>query len=338
MSSDKKVKKENFNFGTITDIQGNSYRTINLKGGILGLDQEWFADNLNVSCFRNSDPIQQAQQHNDWLEVCEKGIPAWCYYEENENFGKMYNLAAIMDPRGLAPEGYQIPDYIDFSILGFNAQEYAPQDKNILSYSDKNYRLESIGLSAGALKLMAKEHWKKKGKNIGGLNIIGCGSRGGSAWNNGFHGSTETCYLWLRPSGWNFMNSESDKNLGWIEFNLLKLYLPEFSINQDSISNAVVSDDYIKISTAEFEVYEKEMMLNGLRVDRIKLSNLYPFKKNDETHVFDYNHAKNCLFDYFQTGSRNGIRVATFASGKNQVWYTLSERTNGAYVRPFKYL
>ena len=330
------MKKENFNFGNITDIQGNSYRTINVKGGILGIDQEWFADNLNVSCFRNGDPIQQAQQQNDWLEVCEKGIPAWCYYEENENFGKIYNLAALMDTRGLAPEGYQIPNFIDFSILGFNAQEYSPPDLNVLSYSAENYRSERIGLSAGALKLMSKEHWKKKGKNTCGLNIIGSGSRGGSAWKSGFYGLTENCYLWLMPSGWNFMNSESDENLGWIEFNLLKLYLPEFSINQESFTNAVVSNDSIKISTADFEEYKKERRLNGLEVDRIKLSTLYPFKKNDETHVIDFNHAKNCLFDYFQ--SRGNLRLAVFASGKNKIWHTMAERTTGAYVRPFKYV
>jgi uncharacterized protein (TIGR02145 family) len=336
MSSDKKVKKENFNFGTITDIQGNSYRTINVKGGVLGADQEWFADNLNVSCFRNGDAIEQAQEYNDWIEACEKGIPAWCYYEENQNFGKIYNLAAIMDPRGLAPEGYKIPDYIDFSILGFNAQEYEPLDKNVFSYVN-NYRLEGIGLSSGALKLMSKEFWKKKGKNTCGMDIIGGGFRSGYGLNNGFNHLNEACYLWLKPSGWDFIDNESDKQLGWIEFNNLKLYLPEFSISKEDIYNAVVSNGFIKINASDFDVYEKKMISNGLQVDRDLLGKLYPFKKKDETHSMYYNNAISCLFDYFQTGSRNGIRVAAFSSGKNQIWYSIAQRTYGAYVRPFKY-
>lgn len=338
MSKEKKVIKGDFHYGTISDIEDNKYRTINIESGILGANQEWFADNLNVSHFRNGDSILQAQDFSEWLDACEKGIPAWCYYEEIQNFGKIYNLAAIIDPRGLAPEGYKIPDYIDFSILGFNAQEYEPLDKNVLSFNiDNNYRLDRSGLSSGALKLMSKESWKKKGKNTCGIDMIGGGFRSGYGINNGFNNLNESCYIWLKPSGWYFIVSESEKQY-WIEFNNLKLYLPEFSIDNDSFRNSVVSNGFIKIKASDFEMYEKKMISNGLQVDRDLLSKLYPFKKNDEIHAMSYNNAVNCLFDYFQTGSRNGIRVAAFSSGKNQVWYTLAERTFGAYVRPFKYV
>ena len=47
--------------------------------------------------------------------------PAWCYYENNPAtgaiHGKMYNGFAMMDPRGLAPDGYRIATDADWVIL-----------------------------------------------------------------------------------------------------------------------------------------------------------------------------------------------------------------------------
>ena len=48
-------------------------------------------------------------------------IGAWCYYNNDQKngkiYGKLYNGYAVHDPRGLAPEGYHIPLYDDFSKL-----------------------------------------------------------------------------------------------------------------------------------------------------------------------------------------------------------------------------
>ena len=44
--------------------------------------------------------------------------PAWCYYENNSAAGalqgKLYNGFAMMDPRGLAPEGYHVATDFDW--------------------------------------------------------------------------------------------------------------------------------------------------------------------------------------------------------------------------------
>jgi hypothetical protein len=69
--------------------------------------------NLDVTTFRNLDPIMEAKTDEEWIKAGEQGIPAWCYYDNdpanNELFGKLYNWHAVNDKRGLAPEGFRIP-------------------------------------------------------------------------------------------------------------------------------------------------------------------------------------------------------------------------------------
>jgi uncharacterized protein (TIGR02145 family) len=82
------------------------YRTIKIE------KLEWMVENLNVSCFRNGDPIPEARTEEEWSEAGKEGNPAWCYYEnkiENGNqYGKLYNWYAVNDPRGLAPTGWHV--------------------------------------------------------------------------------------------------------------------------------------------------------------------------------------------------------------------------------------
>ena len=77
-------------------------------------NQIWTSQNLDVSQYRNGEPILHIQDPEEW-ENTKKG--AWCYYDnniENSKYGKIYNSYAVLDPRGLAPEGYRIPDHLDW--------------------------------------------------------------------------------------------------------------------------------------------------------------------------------------------------------------------------------
>jgi len=79
--------------------------------------QEWMTENLNVDTFRNGDLIPEAKSDKAWKEAGEKGQPAWCYYDNKsingKKYGKLYNWYAVNDPRGLAPDGWLIPDEND---------------------------------------------------------------------------------------------------------------------------------------------------------------------------------------------------------------------------------
>ena len=42
--------------------------------------QVWMTKNLNVSTFRNGDPIPVAKSDEEWIRAAENEQPAWCYY------------------------------------------------------------------------------------------------------------------------------------------------------------------------------------------------------------------------------------------------------------------
>ena len=83
--------------------------------------QVWMTKNLDVSTFRNGDPIPEVKTNEEWLKAGENNQPAWCYYDNNPangvKYGKLYNWYAVNDPRGLAPVGYHIPTDAEWTIL-----------------------------------------------------------------------------------------------------------------------------------------------------------------------------------------------------------------------------
>ena len=87
-------------------VQIGNFKTVTIG------KQVWMKENLNVSTFRNGDPIPEAKTEEEWKTAGEKNQPAWCYYDNDpangEKYGKLYNLYALTDPRGLAPDGWHI--------------------------------------------------------------------------------------------------------------------------------------------------------------------------------------------------------------------------------------
>jgi uncharacterized protein (TIGR02145 family) len=80
--------------------------------------QVWMTRNLNVSRYRNGDPIPQVQDFMQWINIT---TGAWCYYQNNTSngvvYGKLYNWYAVNDPRGLAPAGYHVPSDAEWTTL-----------------------------------------------------------------------------------------------------------------------------------------------------------------------------------------------------------------------------
>jgi uncharacterized protein (TIGR02145 family) len=83
--------------------------------------QVWMQQNLNVECFRNGDPITHVQSSKEWESYGKQGKPAFCYYENNPEYGKtyglLYNWYAVNDERGLAPVGWHIPSEEEWKAL-----------------------------------------------------------------------------------------------------------------------------------------------------------------------------------------------------------------------------
>ncbi len=86
---------------------GKVYKTVKIG------EQVWMAENLNTDRFRNGDIIPEAKSKEEWIQASQNQQPAWCYYSNNNSigneYGKLYNWYAVNDPRGLSPNGWNIP-------------------------------------------------------------------------------------------------------------------------------------------------------------------------------------------------------------------------------------
>jgi uncharacterized protein (TIGR02145 family) len=100
---------------SVRDTDGNVYGITRIGPHL------WTTRNLDVSHFRNGDPIPEAKTVSDWEKAGKDGKPAWCNYDNDtangRKNGKLYNYYAVTDPRGLAPEGLHIPSNEDWRTL-----------------------------------------------------------------------------------------------------------------------------------------------------------------------------------------------------------------------------
>jgi uncharacterized protein (TIGR02145 family) len=80
--------------------------------------QVWSGCNLDVTTYRNGDPIPEVTDQGAWNSLT---TGAWCYYENTTSngttYGKLYNWHAVNDPRGLAPNGYHVPSDEEWTTL-----------------------------------------------------------------------------------------------------------------------------------------------------------------------------------------------------------------------------
>ena len=81
--------------------------------------QVWMCKNLDVSTYRNGDPIPKVTDPNTWANLT---TGAYCYYNNDSAqyaavYGKLYNWYAVNDPRGLAPLGWHVPSNGEWAAL-----------------------------------------------------------------------------------------------------------------------------------------------------------------------------------------------------------------------------
>jgi uncharacterized protein (TIGR02145 family) len=104
-----------------TDNSTNESDNENALDGVTIGTQVWSSKNLDVSTFRNGDPIPQAKTNEEWEKAGQNKQPAWCYYDNDPangtKYGKLYNWYAVNDPRGLAPSGWHVPSDAEWTTL-----------------------------------------------------------------------------------------------------------------------------------------------------------------------------------------------------------------------------
>ena len=84
-------------------------------------EQYWMSQNWDAVTYRNGDPIPQITDSLEWV-TARHG--AWRYYDNNpinwQKYGKLYNWYAVNDPRGLAPQGWHVPNNQEWSTMIIN--------------------------------------------------------------------------------------------------------------------------------------------------------------------------------------------------------------------------
>jgi uncharacterized protein (TIGR02145 family) len=170
-------------YGTMTDQQGNSYKTI-----VIG-NQEWMAENLKTSIYRNGESIATNLTNAEWENTINTQIGAWAFYNNDSQYdcpyGKLYNGYAVADPRHVCPTGWHEPTETELSSL-----------TNYLGGGD---------IACGKMKSTGVHYWNSP--NTFATNESGfSGLPGGHRKYNGYYEIGEYCYLWSPTDydGWSW--------------------------------------------------------------------------------------------------------------------------------------
>lgn len=107
--------KDDFNYGSVTDIEGNTYKTIKI------VNQTWMAENLKSTRFNNGDSIPYIIDNSIWKSDT---LPAYCNYNDSREYsnfyGKLYNYYTVNDTRNVCPAGWHIPTNPEWTTLNDN--------------------------------------------------------------------------------------------------------------------------------------------------------------------------------------------------------------------------
>jgi len=107
-----KKEENNPTSNTVTDIDGNVYKTITIG------DQIWMAENLKTTKYNNGTDIPLVTDSAAWSDLSE---PGYSWYNNNEEtykkqYGALYNWHAVNTGK-LCPTGWHVPSDAEWKEL-----------------------------------------------------------------------------------------------------------------------------------------------------------------------------------------------------------------------------
>ena len=148
--------------GDVNDIDGNLYHTITLG------TQVWMVENLKTTSFRDGSAIPNVTDNAPWAYNATTTTPAYCDYNNNPAnsavYGRLYNLFAMNDVRGIAPVGWHVPSFSEWNTLFLY--------------------LGGWNIAGGRMKETGLTHWltpNTGADNSSGFTGVGTGDRAWSA-------------------------------------------------------------------------------------------------------------------------------------------------------------
>ena len=109
--------KDMAGIGTVTDIDGNTYRTVRIG------DQIWMQENLRVTHYADGTAVPFVENSTNW-DALEWDDKAYCWYDNSvankDIYGGLYTWAAAMNGelsseanpsgmQGVCPNGWHLP-------------------------------------------------------------------------------------------------------------------------------------------------------------------------------------------------------------------------------------
>ena len=180
---------ENQRTGEVTDIDGNTYRTVKIG------NQWWMAENLKVTRYCNGDSIPHVTDNKAWQNSRSTG--AYCNYDNDENnvatYGRLFNWFAVNDSRNIAPAGWHVPTKAEYDTL--------------IDY------IGGVDIAGGKMKESGLAHWKNPNtfaNNESGFSGLPGGYRG----DDGFYGMGFYATFWSSSK-----RSFGDAWCRWLDYN-----------------------------------------------------------------------------------------------------------------------
>jgi uncharacterized protein (TIGR02145 family) len=179
-SFDPVVFNKDIKYGIVHDIEGNSYKTIQI--GTLA----WMAENLKTTIFNNGLKITNITDQTQWESqdgTPGNTTPAYCWYDNNASickdvFGALYNWYAASNDN-LCPVGWRVPTYDEWTTL-FSS-------------------LGGIDKAGNLLKETGNAHWATP--NPGATNSTGFTALGGGIRGTGAFSSVAVTGFWWSRTG-----------------------------------------------------------------------------------------------------------------------------------------
>jgi uncharacterized protein (TIGR02145 family) len=195
-----------FQDGTVTDIEGNVYKTIqieipsgNSKGtnSTQSITQIWMAENLKTTKYNNGDLILTTTPAT--LNIYNESMPKYQWaYEGNENYvdtyGRLYTWWAVTDNRKVCPIGWHVPTDDEWTKLVV-----------FLGGKDDGYGLWNV--AGGKLKETGTKHWS--GPNTGAVNSLGF-----TALPGGYRYGEQSDFQYIKTVGYWWTSTEDPDRYG----------------------------------------------------------------------------------------------------------------------------
>ena len=155
LPADPIVFNPELTYGTVTDIEGNIYKTIQIG------TQIWMAENLKTTKYNDGTSIPYITDNSEWANML---TDAYCWYFNDETtfkpvYGGLYNWYAVNTAK-LCPSGWHVPSDTEWHTLVLALDPYA---QNIFGTESS--------IAGGKLKEISLNHWKSP--NMGATNVSG---------------------------------------------------------------------------------------------------------------------------------------------------------------------